>query len=157
MPDGGRVAEIGPGLGRTAYYANRMGLADYTLIDIPLSGAAQAHYLGSVLGPDAVTLWDETGSAPVRIAPPSAFLDSNNQFDLVVNIDSLTEMSRAIADAYWSRIQSAAPVFLSVNHEYNAFRFADLYRASGHAHLVQRTPYWLRQGYAEELVRFAQG
>ncbi|MEL2319325.1 hypothetical protein AAER40_27275, partial [Klebsiella pneumoniae] len=40
-----RVMEIGAGLGRTAYYATRMGIADYTIIDIPLTGVSRGSYL----------------------------------------------------------------------------------------------------------------
>lgn len=147
-----RVLEIGPGLGRTAYYAFRLGLRDYTLIDIPLSSAAQGYFLGRVLGENAVSLFGESSVAPITVAPPSYFLDGAESYDLVVNVDSLTEMSRSVADSYWRRIQRGVPVFLSINHERNSFTFRDLYVASGHAASVKRAPYWLRRGYVEELA-----
>ena len=149
-----RVLEIGPGLGRTAYYAMKLGLRDYTLIDIPLSGAAQGYYLGRVLGEQAVRLFGETQAAPIAIAPPSAFLKASDRYDLVVNVDSLTEMARPTADAYWAQIRLRAPMFLSINHEHNPFRIRDIYGASGKQIRVQRTPYWMRRGYVEEVVRF---
>lgn len=151
---GPRIVEIGPGLGRTAYYAYQMGLRDYTLVDIPLSGAAQGYFLGRVLGASQVRLHGETGAAPVTIVPPSVFLDGNDRADLVVNVDSLTEMSRSVADAYWRRIHTGTSAFLSINHEHNAFTFRDLLNAAGHAGQASRTPYWLRRGYVEELVHF---
>lgn len=147
-----RVLEIGPGLGRTAYYAFRLGLRDYTLIDIPLSSAAQGYFLGRVLGENAVSLFGESSAAPITVAPPSHFLDGAESFDLVVNVDSLTEMSHTVADSYWRRIQRGVPLFLSINHERNPFTFRDLYVASGHAACVKRAQYWLRRGYVEELA-----
>ncbi|ETZ40544.1 hypothetical protein L838_5619 [Mycobacterium avium MAV_120709_2344] len=33
-------------MGRTAYYASKMGLRPYTIIDIPMTSAAQAAFLG---------------------------------------------------------------------------------------------------------------
>jgi hypothetical protein len=35
-----RIMEIGAGLGRTAYYARKFGMRDYTIVDIPLSNVA---------------------------------------------------------------------------------------------------------------------
>jgi hypothetical protein len=153
LPDraAAHVVEIGPGLGRNAYYARKLGIGRYTLIDIPLSGAAQGYFLGRVLGEDAIRLFGEEIDAPVRVMPPSVFLDGTERFDLVVNADSLTEMARPTAEAYWQRIQSAAPAFLAINHEYNDFRFRDIYTATGHT--AERQPYWMRRGFVEELVR----
>jgi len=107
-----------------------------------------------VLGEGQVRLHGETGTAPVTIVPPSVFLNGNDRADLVVNVDSLTEMSRSVAEAYWHRIRAGASAFLSINHERNAFTFRDLLDATGHAARTSRTPYWLRRGYVEELVQF---
>lgn len=147
-----RVLEIGPGLGRTAFYAFRLGIRDYTLIDIPLSAAAQGYFLGRVLGEDAVRLYGEPNGPPVTVAPPNFFLDGHEQYDLVLNVDSLTEMPREAAEGYWTKIQTCTPTFLSINHEYNRLTFRTLYTASGHAPKAGRVPYWLRRGYVEELV-----
>jgi len=149
-----RFLEIGPGLGRTAYYAYQFGARDYTLIDIPLSNAAQGYFLGRVLGGEAVRLYGEQAPAPITIVPPAVFLDGTDQFDLVANFDSLTEMSRPVAEAYWRRVQGGTHIFLSVNHEHNAFTFRDIYTASGHGNLVARGLYWLRRGYVEEVATF---
>jgi len=43
---GDRILEIGAGLGRTAYYAIRFGLRNYTIVDLPLANVAQASFLG---------------------------------------------------------------------------------------------------------------
>ena len=68
-----KVMEIGAGLGRTAYFSNIFGVKNYTIVDIPLTNAAQGYFLGRVLGPDAVRLNGEVGyansiSCPLRIS-----------------------------------------------------------------------------------------
>ena len=54
-----RIAEIGAGPGRTAYYATKFGITDYTIIDLPMSNVAQANFLGRTLGPDMISLFGE--------------------------------------------------------------------------------------------------
>jgi hypothetical protein len=148
------VCEIGPGLGRTAYYARRLGVGRYALVDIPLSAAAQAYFLGRTLGADSLRLFGEPADAPITLATPNDFLYGASRYDLILNADSLTEMSPATAADYWAKIKDSTPVFLSINHEFNPLRFRDLYGAETPTHRVDRTPYWLRRGYVEELVRF---
>jgi hypothetical protein len=113
-----RIAEIGAGMGRTAYYASKFGSTAYTIIDLPTSNVAQANFLGRALGPDIISLFGETRSG-VRILPPGAFLDGDDHFDLVVNVDSLTEMTAETAHAYCKAIKASAGLFLSINHELN--------------------------------------
>lgn len=104
-----KVLEIGGGLGRTAFYARKLGIHDYTIVDIPVSAMAQGYFLGRTLGAESVALAGEGDEARrIKIMPPSYFLDSDRQYDLVVNVDSLTEIGRAAADEYWSAIQQRA-------------------------------------------------
>jgi hypothetical protein len=67
-----KVMEIGAGLGRTAYFANVLGLKNYTIVDIPLTNAAQGYFLGRVLGSNAVRLNGEQTEAQINIVAPSA-------------------------------------------------------------------------------------
>jgi hypothetical protein len=146
-----RVCEIGGGLGRTAFYAVKAGLIDYTLVDIPFTSIAQGHYLARTLGPDAVALPGEPlRSAKVRLMTPEDFFAAADRFDIVLNVDSLTELAPETASRYVGKIAQCADRFLSINHEANAFRAFDL--LSGRE--IERYPYWMRQGYVEELVRF---
>ena len=94
---GARVLEIGAGLGRTAYYATQFGVSDYTIIDIPISNVAQTAFLGRALGTDAISLFGEDRSG-VRILPPPVFLEGDDRYDLVVNVDSLTELDPVSGD-----------------------------------------------------------
>ena len=146
-----RVLEIGAGLGRTAYYAIQFGIRDYTVIDLPITAVAQAYFLGRALGPDAICLFGEDRPG-IRVLPPAAFLDSNDHYDLVVNANSLTEMAVDTARAYCAAIRERASLFLSINHEVNAFTARTVCVAAG-LKAVSRSPYWMRRGYVEELFR----
>ena len=150
-----KVLEIGGGLGRTAFYARQFGIRDYTIVDIPVSSLAQGYFLGRTLGEESVALFGEAAAEDrVKIVPPGFFLDGTERYDLVVNVDSLTEIGRAAADQYWSAIKTRADKFLSINHEANEFTVAQLIRDAGNAR-SSRMPYWLRRGFVEEVVEFA--
>lgn len=147
-----KVLEIGAGLGRTAYFANLFGISNYTIVDIPLTNACQAYFLGRVLGEDSVCLYDEEPDASkIRIIPASEMDDLSERFDLVVNIDSWTEMDQSVATMYWEFSRRFSDRIMSVNHEYNAFTVRDLYRQDEDVS-VCRTIYPLRRGYIEELI-----
>ncbi len=106
---GRKILEIGGGTGRTAYYARRFGLTDYTIIDLPMTSVAQATFLGRTLGPDSIALAGESASrGQVRIETPSWFLKTHERFDIVVNVDSLTEMDQHHAARYARTILGAA-------------------------------------------------
>jgi hypothetical protein len=144
-----RVLEIGAGLGRTAYYATQFGVTNYTIIDIPLSNVAQATFLGRALGTDAISLFGEDGSG-VRILPPEVFLDGRDSYDLVVNVDSFTELAPDVARSYAEAIKARAALFLSINHERLAFTVRELFNQIGLT-AASRAPYWMRRGFVEEV------
>jgi hypothetical protein len=147
----GRAVEIGAGLGRTAYYAWQFGVRDYTIIDLPLTAVAQAYFLGRTLGPNAICLFGEDRPG-IRVMPPSAFLDATDRYDLVVNVDSLTEMTRRTARTYCAAIKARSEIFLSINHEANDFTTREVCSAAGMSRAC-RNIYWLRAGYVEEVFR----
>jgi hypothetical protein len=153
-----RVLEIGGGLGRTAYYARHFGITDYTIIDIPVSSLAQGYFLGRVAGDDAVELYGEPASADstsrIKLLAPRSFFEGKGNYDLIVNIDSLTEIGVTAARQYWDAIQGRTKTFLSINHEANEFTVLDLIRESGHVARSSRMPYGMRRGYVEETVDF---
>jgi hypothetical protein len=142
-----RVLEIGGGLGRTAYYARQFGIRDYTLVDIPMTAVAQANFLGRVLGQNNLQLYGEPDQGDVRILPPAMFLDQEDRYDIVLNVDSLTEMAPETARAYCKAIGKRTGVFLSINHEEGRFKARDVFAGR----CAYRAPYWLRRGYVEEL------
>jgi hypothetical protein len=84
--------------------------------------------------------------------------DPAARFDLVINQDSIPEMSPATGRAYIDRIKEIAPAFYSVNHEASAMnlradrqlRVPEIIRAAGGYTRRSRNLFWLRDGYVEE-------
>ena len=147
-----RCLEIGGGMGRTALFANMLGLKDYTVIDLPMTMVGQALFLMATLGPDAVWLAGEPlegQSRPIRLVPPAYISETQDRFDAVLNVDSFTEMDPDHANAYIEFSMDRSNVLLSINHEGNDFTVHELARNHCHA----RFPYWLRPGYVEEIYR----
>jgi hypothetical protein len=150
-----RILEIGAGLGRTAYYANELGLKDYTIVDIPITAASQAYFLGRTLGESVVRLDGETSDGSigkVKILSPATFMGEFKSYDLILNADSLTELDIATAKGYWKKIKSSTKIFLSINHEVNSYSVKDLIANDLSDYDVSRHPSWMRKGYVEELV-----
>ncbi len=108
-----RILEIGAGSGRTAYYAWQLGIRDYTIIDLPITCAASANFLARTLGPDQVGLYGEDRDADIEIVPAGSLQELSGRFDLVLNADSLTEMSRDTAQelrGFQPALRRPAPV-----------------------------------------------
>lgn len=152
----GRVLEIGAGLGRTAYYCKTLFDIDYTIIDLPMTQVASAHFLMQTLGENRVCLYDEPADPnQIKILPPSAFLEEDMcKLDLVVNFDSLTEMDISVMKDYWNKIKQSSASFLSVNHEINEHTVRDLIVGDPAVKTYTRALYGMRIGYAEEYVTF---
>jgi SAM-dependent methyltransferase len=148
----GRVLEIGGGLGRTAYFAREFGIRDYTIIDLPLTGVAQAYFLSRV--GVHVRLYQEPHANGVQIMPPAVFFESCDRFDLVLNVDSFTEMAEETARDYFYEAARRSRLLLSINHEYNPHRVFNIIRDHTGVASSTREPYWLRRGYVHELVTF---
>ncbi|MBI5627068.1 MAG: putative sugar O-methyltransferase, partial [Nitrosomonadales bacterium] len=151
-----RILEIGAGLGRTAYYAHELGIKDYTIVDIPMTATAQAYFLGRTLGEAQILLDGESSagaSQMIKICTPQTFMDGEEKYDLIVNIDSLTEMDISTAKDYWQKIKASTKLFLSINHEANPFLVQDLIAEDMPNLDVNRELYWMRRGYVEEVIQ----
>jgi putative glycosyltransferase (TIGR04372 family) len=151
------VLEIGAGMGRTAYYARHLGITDFTIVDLPLANVAQANFLGRVLGPEAIWLLGDPVSEQagrIRICPPEWLATTDQEFDVVLNVDSITEMDSQHAINYVREISRRARMFLSINHEANPFSVRDLLSKCNIKARTLRYPYWLRKGYLEEILFF---
>ncbi len=152
-----RVLEIGAGLGRTAYYCKLFGITDYTIIDIPMTALSSSYFLGRTLGEDQIVLLGESledSENKVKILTPDQLLNDVSQYDLIVNIDSLTEIDPNTIKTYLEKIQQISSMFLSINHEINQHTVFELLSSSPHLKKVHRYPYWMRLGYVEELYLF---
>jgi SAM-dependent methyltransferase len=150
-----RVLEIGPGLGRLAHYAYLAGLTDYRLVDVPFTSLSHGHFLATALGGNRVVLDGEAESlSPNRIKiinSESFFYEALPTFDLVVSVDSLTELGQPLAERYFTHIAPRCRIFLSINHGVNEFRVTDVHRRTRVFSRSRRHPYWIRHGYVEEL------
>lgn len=150
-----KICEIGAGLGRPALYAWRYGLRDYTIVDLPFTGISQGYYLMRCLGEDAVQLHGESfpdADHRIKLMHPDGFFEASTRYDLIVNVDSLTELGHELASRYVSKIATSCPTFLSINHEVNPIRSVELLQDTGRSPRIFRYPYWMRPGYVEELV-----
>lgn len=149
------VLEIGAGVGRTAYFANRLGITDYTIVDLPFTAISQGYYLMQTLGGEKVSLSGEAQpDSTVKVLTPDEFLGTTKHYDLIINIDSFTEIDSDVADGYWKKMEQCADRFWSVNHEVNPRTVRDYINKSPRAKAIFRYPAWLRRGYVEELVEF---
>jgi hypothetical protein len=159
-----RVAEIGAGMGYTAFVAHHLGVAEYVIYDLPEVNLAQGYFLLSTLPPSAVSLYGETATQPagtphVRVLPSfMAHEAPHGPFDVTVNVDSLPEIAPEVALRYLAHIGEASRLFLSINQEARAFQTAaqrqsavrELAGSAGLRPLL-RYPNWLRPGYVDEL------
>ena len=150
---GPRVLEVGAGLGRTAYYAHRLGVKTYTIIDLPFTNLSQANFLGRILSPVQVSLFGEPHMEDsIRILPIGE-MQAFEDFDVFANVDSLTEMGNVTSSEYVSEFATRGKVLWSVNHEANQETVASLSLKKMRS--IGRFPYWLRPGYLEEIFLIA--
>jgi len=70
------------------------------------------------------------------------------KFGLIVNVDSVTEMTRPEADDYADLTARSRATVLSINHEADQHTATEMFNSMKRA---SRSPYWLRPGYLEEL------
>jgi SAM-dependent methyltransferase len=149
---GTAVVEIGPGTGHCAYYAYRDGMTDYTTIDLPLGMVAHIRFLAEALGPDNIWMDGDIEPPPInKIKIFSAARVPDRQTDVVINVDSITEMSIKTALEYVRWINGHARLFISMNHERNLFTVADLAKSRLTAKPLYRAPVPERDGYFEEV------
>ena len=142
--------EIGPGMGRTALYAYRMGL-EYAVVDLPLTLVGTALFLGGTVGEENIRMHGEVyDRKTIALMTPTDFYESNKKYDVAFNCDSLTEMSRNAAEGYMKNLKNNSKYILSINHEANDFTVMSLCKELGIQN-IQRSNYWFWKGYAEEL------
>lgn len=148
------------GSGRVANWAHRLGIPEYTIIDLPQINVIQGFYLMSSLGGDSVQLFGESKSAPIKIVSNTAYRQTVNtsKFDIVFNQGSLPEMSQEVAIEYLKWIAASRKNLISINHENQPRgtegdrqnRVSSLFLEIKEYGLIQHQQYWLRRGYALE-------
>jgi hypothetical protein len=148
------VIEIGGGCGYVAYYAHRMGIAKYTIIDLPSVTMVQYIILAGSLGSNCIGLRTQ---APIRLVPCTLPNEVDWNVDMVLNVDSLPELSPMIAKGYVDNA-SHATRFFSINQESEAQNGESKQLpvrklcSDGFA-VLSRYPYFMRTGWVEELYR----
>lgn len=157
--DGGPVCEFGGGLGITAMYARRMGVLDYTLLDLPISCLLAGHYLIHALGENCVSLYGEESTADsIKIMPYWECLNiPDKQFGLTLNQDSLPEIADNLVFEYLNQIKRMTKgIFLSINHEvFYPRTVCNFVKSIGGYEQIYRSKCWVREGYLEEAYRIA--
>jgi hypothetical protein len=142
------VVEIGPGMGRAAYYGHLADM-DYTTIDLPLGIVAQACFLGRALGPEAIWFAGEDDVLPggrIKLL----YSAPDRRFDIALNVDSLTEMPLTVAFDYVRWAAGHVGCLLSINHDKNTFTVAELAAFSAPHRVAVRRPCPVWDGYTEE-------
>lgn len=152
-----RIAEIGGGVGKAAYYAYKLGIRDYSIFDLPHINLLQGYFLLKAL-PNSVSLYGEKEKA-IKILPDFEFEKVNNKFDLTLNEDSFPEISKKVVMNYLKNIKlNTKKYFLSINQEGESS--AQTIKQSIVGNLISesrgfkkeyRFPFWVRKGYIEEL------
>jgi len=160
---GSAACEYGGGLGLVAYYANKLGLPDYTLFDLPLTNVFSGHFLMNTLGADAVRLYgEEPQREAVKILPYwECAVEPADRYSLALNQDSFPEIDPDAVLEYFRQIErTSVDYFLSINQEAQASMgtrrqnsVPNLLRGDSGFQRVYRMKYWLREGYVEELYR----
>ena len=135
-----KVCEIGGGAGQFAYYMNKIGFTNYSIVDLPTISVSQMYFLGSNIG-----------RGKVNFLPPAKF---DGDYDVVINVDSMPEMAEESAREYIEKISKNARYFLSINQERRDFTVHDLCK-DYRMHQISRNPFWFRKGYViEEYMNF---
>lgn len=157
--------EIGGGFGGLAYAAALFGARKYTVIDLAPVNVIQGYFLLHSEIEKRVVLFGESPRDlpnPIFIACGGHIRDiPQNSCDVIVNQDSMPEMSQETVVEYLKAIERIGPkYFLSMNQEARAQAregakqnwVFQLCRECGIPYdLFYRTPYWMREGYTEEL------
>lgn len=155
MDGGTAVCEYGGGLGMTALYAQRLGLSDYTILDLPITCLLSGHYLLLTCGLDSVSLYGEEERADqIKIRPYYLCTELPDlRFSITLNQDGLNEIGENLRNIYRNEIRRTTQrFFLSFNHEvFFPKTVAHLMKDDSAFHNIHRSPYWPREGYVEEL------
>ena len=150
------IIEIGAGIGFLGYYLDRLGYKDYTTIDLSRTNACQTYFLyknlphrNFILSGEVDNPYDLQHKDDIKILHSSDFESvPDNRFSIMVNMDGLTEMFKDTAIDYIN--SKCAPTLLSINHEVNDYRVCELNTSKK---LTYRYPFWIRDGYVEELYK----
>lgn len=157
----GAACEYGGGVGLIAYYVRKLGMRDYTILDLPITCLLSAHFLMLACGPDEVGLYGETTSdEQIKVLPYwtcRSFAD--DRFAISLNQDGMNEIADNLRETYRDEIaRTTRDYFLSFNHEVFFPKTVRALMAGDPRYAcLSRAPYWPREGYVEELFELRKG
>ncbi|NQV55347.1 MAG: hypothetical protein HQ503_05760, partial [Rhodospirillales bacterium] len=134
-------------------------------IDLPVVNAIQTFFLGCALGFDEVSGYGEKVQG-FHILPPGAIGElADKSIALTVNMDSMVEWPRDVAIGYLENIRRLSKKFLHINQEAQALDestkqwkqgvVSSLIAETGGYEKIYRFPYWMLEGYVEELYEIS--
>ena len=128
------ICEIGGGAGQFAYYMNKIGFNNYSIVDLPTISVSQMYFLNT------------NSIDNVKFLSHNEF---DGKYDVVINVDSMPEMAETSAREYIQKISANARYFLSINQERRDFTVHDLCK-DYRMFQLSRNPFWFRKGYVIE-------
>ncbi len=147
--------EFGGGLGISAMYAYKLGIKNYTMLDLPITCLLAGNYLLNSLGLDKVSLYGEPQKEnKIKILPYWECLNlPSNHFHVTLNQDSFPEIADNLLREYLEQIKRLTrSYFLSINHEVGFPRTVNQFVSEWTNFIkIYRSKYWIREGYIEEL------
>lgn len=163
-----RIIEVGAGYGGLCYWMHRMfgdRITNYIIIDLPVSNAVQAYFLGKTL-PSSTFLYHEPcvsdgNKSTINIVPHFALDEIKSGSNLLINQDSMPEMPLTEVRRYlnWGN-QNVNGLFLSFNQEaYSPVNgvpqvlVPDIVANFSNYRRLSRHTSWDRRGYVEEIYR----
>lgn len=149
---GTNICEIGPGLGRTAYFAKLLGAKKYTLVDLPICSLSQGYFLINSLPNSSFSFsGDDEIEEGIEFRVPDDFFGNSTNYDVILNVDSITEIGINLAKKYLKEIVKKTNYFLSINHECKEYTVRNLSKEFKELKLISSSRSWIRPGYIEEL------
>jgi len=147
--------EFGGGLGISAMYAHKLGIKNYTMIDLPITCLLAGNYLLNSLGLSNVSLYGEPQEeAQIKILPYWECLNLPSEYyHITLNQDSFPEIADNLLEVYFREIKRVTRnYFLSINHETCFPRTVNNFVNQWTKFIkIYRSKYWIREGYIEEL------
>ena len=158
------ISGIGAGGGLAANYATKLGIKNYTIIDLPNINVLQAFILNASLPGLDLALYGEpaplSDRTRMQILPPSSLHEiPAGSLDLAFMQDNMPEFERGVALGYPALLKDlGVPRVLDIQQEAQApmggiphNRVADLFGQIGGFRRNLRLGHWLGAGSVEEI------
>ena len=157
--------EIGGGYGGLCRWLNiilEKNINTYTLVDLPLISQIQAFFLSSFFKNNNIVLANEKNNlnSKIILKTNTEFMgDDENNYNIVINQNSMPEMTNEIVEEYLNKISNNnLKYFFSFNHEAISTHFnqmqvsvREICEKNPKLNLISRNPSFMRNGYLEEI------